>query len=115
MRETQTMSLLFGVDITPSSQELSLALKIANIADTAGLDFLSMQDHPYNPNFLDTWTELSVLGARTQRVRFLSNVSSLPMRPPAMLAKAVASLDLLTDGRVELGLGAGHFWEAIVS
>lgn len=115
MRETQTMSLLFGVDITPSSQELSLALKIANIADTAGLDFLSMQDHPYNPNFLDTWTELSVLGARTQRVRFLSNVSSLPMRPPAMLAKAAASLDLLTDGRVELGLGAGHFWEAIVS
>lgn len=41
------------------------------------------------------------------------NVLNLPLRPPAVLAKSVASLDLLTGGRVELGLGAGGFWDAI--
>src|SRR2546423_2518294 len=40
-------------------------------------------------------------------------VASVPLRPPAVLAKAAASLDVLTGGRVELGLGAGGFWEAI--
>jgi alkanesulfonate monooxygenase SsuD/methylene tetrahydromethanopterin reductase-like flavin-dependent oxidoreductase (luciferase family) len=41
------------------------------------------------------------------------DVASLPLRPPAVLAKAATSLDLLTGGRVELGLGAGAFWGAI--
>ena len=43
------------------------------------------------------------------------NVANLPLRPPAVLARTVASLDLLTGGRVELGLGTGAFWEAIVA
>ena len=38
---------------------------------------------------------------------------NLPLRPPAVLARAAASLDLLSDGRFELGLGAGAFWDAI--
>ena len=41
------------------------------------------------------------------------NVLSLPLRPPAVLARAAASLDLLSGGRFELGLGAGAFWDAI--
>jgi alkanesulfonate monooxygenase SsuD/methylene tetrahydromethanopterin reductase-like flavin-dependent oxidoreductase (luciferase family) len=46
-------------------------------------------------------------------VRFFPDVANLPLRPPAMLAKAAASLDVLTQGQVEMGLGAGAFWEAI--
>jgi hypothetical protein len=42
-----------------------------------------------------------------------ANVINLPLRPPAVLARAAASLDLLSDGRVDLALGAGAFWDAI--
>ena len=74
-----------------------------------------IQDHPYQAKYLDTWTLLSVLGARTSTIRLAPNVTSLPLRPPVVLAKAAATLDLITGGRVELGLGAGAFWDAIVA
>lgn len=47
---------------------------------------------------------------QTSRIRFMTNVANLPLRPPQMLAKAAASLDLLSGGRFELGLGAGRAW-----
>ncbi|WEP00473.1 LLM class flavin-dependent oxidoreductase [Streptomyces sp. FXJ1.172] len=56
---------------------------------------------------------MSYLAAQTRTVTFVPTVASLPLRPPAMLAKAAASLDVLTSGRLQLGLGAGAFWEAI--
>ena len=106
---------LFGANIDPGARKLDLARRLAQVADSTGLDFISIQDHPYNPNFLDTWTLLTALGVTTARVRLLPNVANLPLRPPAMLAKAAASLDLLTGGRVELGLGAGGFWDGIAA
>jgi hypothetical protein len=72
-----------------------------------------MQDHPCQPAFYDTWTLVTYLVARTERVTLVPTVSSLPLRPPAVLAKSAASLDLLSGGRDELGLGAGAFREAI--
>src|SRR5919202_6725651 len=84
-------------------------------AEEAGLDLVGIQDHPYQRRFYDTWTLISYLAARTQRVRFFPAVANLPLRPPAMLAKAAASLDVLSRGRVEMGLGAGAFWEAIAA
>jgi hypothetical protein len=65
----------------PSSQGVDLALKIAKIADATGLDFIGSQDHPYNRDFLESWTLLTMVGARTERVRLISDVSPLPMRP----------------------------------
>ena len=105
---------LFGLNIDPSAKNLELAYSLAQLADSTKLDFISIQDHPYNANFFDTWTLLTFLGARTQNVRLLTNVVNLPLRPPAVLAKAAATLDVLTNGRVELGLGAGGFWNGIV-
>ena len=49
----------------------------------------------------------------TERVRFVPDVLNLPLRLPTLVAKSVASLDLLSGGRVELGLGAGAFWDAV--
>ena len=106
---------LFGLGILPAAAEQQRAFALARLADAAGLDFITVQDHPYNPTFFDTWTLLAVLGAATQRARLLPNVLNLPLRPPAMLAKAAATLDRLTGGRVELGLGTGAFWEGVAA
>jgi alkanesulfonate monooxygenase SsuD/methylene tetrahydromethanopterin reductase-like flavin-dependent oxidoreductase (luciferase family) len=56
---------------------------------------------------------MSFVAARTQRVRISPNVLNVPLRPPAVVARAAASLDLLSGGRFDLGLGAGGFWDAI--
>ena len=105
--------LLFGTFITPAAQRPHHAVELAVVADRAGLDLVTFQDHPYQPGFLDTWTLLTYVAARTSRVRFSHNVLNLPLRPPVMLARAAASVDLLSGGRFELGIGAGRMWDAI--
>jgi hypothetical protein len=105
--------LLFGTFLTPTAEQAAQVIELAERTERAGLDLVSVQDHPYQPKFLDTWTLLSVIAARTSILRVTPNVANLPLRPPAMLARAAASLDILSNGRVELGLGAGGFWEPI--
>jgi alkanesulfonate monooxygenase SsuD/methylene tetrahydromethanopterin reductase-like flavin-dependent oxidoreductase (luciferase family)/hemerythrin-like domain-containing protein len=105
--------LQFGVFIPPIAAQADAVVELARAADVAGLDIVSFQDHPYQPKFLDTWTLLSVVAGQTTNVRLAPNVANLPLRPPAVLARSVASLDILSGGRVEIGLGAGAFWDAI--
>jgi alkanesulfonate monooxygenase SsuD/methylene tetrahydromethanopterin reductase-like flavin-dependent oxidoreductase (luciferase family) len=107
------MPVSLGVFVTPGATDVQSTLAQIEAADAAGLDAVAIQDHPYQPRFLDTWTLLSYAAARTSRVMLLPDVANLPLRPPAPLAKAAASLDLLSGGRLELGLGAGAFWPAI--
>jgi alkanesulfonate monooxygenase SsuD/methylene tetrahydromethanopterin reductase-like flavin-dependent oxidoreductase (luciferase family) len=107
--------LWFGINIDPAPGGLDVAFDLAAYADASGMELVGVQDHPYNPSHLETWTLLAALGARTSRVRLLPNVLDLPLRPPAMLAKSAATLDLLTGGRLELGLGAGALWDSIAS
>src|SRR6201996_2634539 len=105
-------SLLFGSFITPAAGDPERTVELAVLSEQAGLDLVTFQDHPYQPAFLDTWTLLSYVAARTGRVRLAANVTNLPLRPPAVLARSLASLDRLSGGRIELGLGAGAFWGA---
>ncbi len=107
--------LEFGVSVVPLADPPDWAARIVVAGDRAGLDLVGIQDHPYQRRFLDTWTLISTLAPITERVRFFPDVASLPLRPPAMLAKAAASLDVLSGGRVEMGLGAGAFWDAIAA
>jgi alkanesulfonate monooxygenase SsuD/methylene tetrahydromethanopterin reductase-like flavin-dependent oxidoreductase (luciferase family) len=107
--------LEFGVFLTPVSQDADSLIALATLADRSGLDLVSFQDHPYQPRFLDTWTLLSFVAARTSRARIAGNVLNLPLRDPAVLARAVASLDILSGGRTELGIGAGGFWDGIAA
>src|SRR5919108_6262940 len=109
------MPIEFGASIDPSAAALPEARRIARRADELGFDFVGIQDHPYQQRFLDTWMLLATLLAETEHVRFFPNVANLPLRGPAMIAKQAASLDVLSGGRFELGLGAGSFWEGIAA
>ncbi len=105
--------LEFGVFLPPQADAAGDTLTLARLADRVGLDLVSVQDHPYQAAFLDTWTLLSVIAASTTSVRVFPNVANLPLRPPAVLARSAASLDILSGGRAELGLGAGAFPDAV--
>ncbi len=107
--------LLFGYFLTPNADSYNDLLRQVQLADELGLDLIGIQDHPYQSRFFDTWTLMSALAPQTRHIRFFTDVANLPLRPPAMLAKAVASLDQITGGRVELGLGAGAFWDGVAA
>jgi alkanesulfonate monooxygenase SsuD/methylene tetrahydromethanopterin reductase-like flavin-dependent oxidoreductase (luciferase family) len=102
-----------GIFVVPDATDPEGTVERLVAADAAGLDFVAVQDHPYQRRFFDTWTLLSYVAGRTERVRLLPDVVNLPLRPPAVLAKSAASLDVLSGGRVELGIGAGAFWEGV--
>jgi len=99
--------ITFGLSLYPSVDQLSETRELAQAADAAGLDYLAIQDHAYNPEFLDVWTLIAYLAAETDRISFLPDVADLQLRPPTILAKAAASLSVLSGGRVVLGVGGG--------
>jgi alkanesulfonate monooxygenase SsuD/methylene tetrahydromethanopterin reductase-like flavin-dependent oxidoreductase (luciferase family) len=105
----------FGISLAPNWADTGDLLRWTRLADQLGYELVGIQDHPYQWRYLDTWTLISWLTPQTARIRFFPDVANLPLRQPAVLAKAAASLDVLTGGRVELGLGAGGFWDAIVA
>ncbi len=107
--------LLFGYFLTPDAGQSETVVQLAAFADSLGLDILGVQDHPYQPRFLDMWTFLSVVAAETEHIRLVPDVANLPLRPPAVLAGEAATLDILSGGRVELGLGSGAFPRAVGS
>lgn len=106
---------LFGYFPSPDADRYDEVVALVRLADELGLDLVGIQDHPYQRRFLDTWTLLSALAVHTARIRLFPDVASLPLRPPAVLAKAAASLDRISGGRFELGLGAGAVWDAIAA
>ncbi len=107
--------LEFGTFITPSNADPAATVALAQLSEELGFDLVTFQDHPYQPRFLDTWTLMSWVLASTSRIRVAPNVLNLPLRQPAVVARAAASLDLLSGGRFELAMGAGAFWDAIVA
>src|SRR5260370_16126845 len=108
-----TQPVKFGLNVDPNTGGLAIAERITAIADASGLDYGGIQDHPYNDGFTDTLTLITWLAARTGHVHLFPNVANLPLRPPAMLAKQAATIDVLSGGRFELGLGAGAFADGI--
>lgn len=110
-----TVSPQFGIFLDPTVGDPQEPFRLATVADDAGLDLLTIQDHPYQPRFYETWTLLTALAVTTKQIRVSPNVANLPLRPPMMLAKQAATLDILTGGRVELGIGAGAFWDGVVA
>ncbi|MFF5295342.1 LLM class flavin-dependent oxidoreductase [Paractinoplanes globisporus] len=108
-------SLQFGTFVTPVNDPPQAAVAMAQLSEQLGFDLVTFQDHPYQPGFLDTWTLLSWVAAQTTKIHISGNVLNIPMRPAPVLARAAASLDLLSGGRLALGLGAGGFWDAMAA
>lgn len=109
--------LLLGTMIEPPSYGVLETVQLAELTELLGLDLVSIADHPYWPQRLDAVTLLSWIAARTSRVTVLANLFNLPLRPPTVLARTAATLDLLTGGRCELGVasGAQQMWDLIVA
>ncbi len=87
--------------------------RIAETAEAAGFESVWRSDHLFSlfgvetrPG-LETWTSLAVLAATTRRVRFGPLVSPITFYHPSVLARHAAAVDVLSGGRLELGLGAG--------
>jgi alkanesulfonate monooxygenase SsuD/methylene tetrahydromethanopterin reductase-like flavin-dependent oxidoreductase (luciferase family) len=90
-------------------------LALAQAAEDAGLEGLFRSDHyraivNVNPaGSLDAWTTLAGIAARTARIRLGTMVSPVTFRPASVLAKSVVTVDHISNGRVELGIGAGWY------
>lgn len=107
--------LAFGYFPSPAAAALPEIVETVRLADELGLELVGIQDHPYQRAFVDTWALIASLLPQTRGVTFFPDVTCVPLRPPAVLAKTAASLDLISAGRFELGLGAGSFWSAIAA
>jgi alkanesulfonate monooxygenase SsuD/methylene tetrahydromethanopterin reductase-like flavin-dependent oxidoreductase (luciferase family) len=101
-----TNPLRFGVNLTGPNRTYDELLATAKIAEEAGFDTLGFTDRPPEPNF-EAWTLATAIGVQTQRVLLTHNTLNVPFSNNAMLAKMAASLDVITNGRLILTLGAG--------
>lgn len=96
-------------DIYPELREL------ARRAESAGFAYFSVTDHlvpfpgvgPSSTPMLDPWAALAAVATATERIGLLTLVSNVTLRPPAQLAKAAATLDVISGGRMLLGIGSG--------
>ncbi|MEM0288022.1 MAG: LLM class flavin-dependent oxidoreductase [Nitrososphaerota archaeon] len=102
----------FGI-VYPNTDEYlkpELASEVSIRAERAGFKVLLTWDHymvPRTNRTMDAWTFLSFIAARTNSIQLGTCVTPIPLRNPAILAKIVATLDVLSGGRVLLGAGAG--------
>jgi alkanesulfonate monooxygenase SsuD/methylene tetrahydromethanopterin reductase-like flavin-dependent oxidoreductase (luciferase family) len=102
----------FGYFLLPDADDPEGVLETARLTDRLGYDLLAVQDHPYQRRHLDALALVGVILAQTERIRVFQDVGNLPLRPPAVFAKAAATLDVLSGGRFEAGLGGGGYLEA---
>jgi probable F420-dependent oxidoreductase len=111
---------LFGINIGPCAEPDAL-LRVARAAEAAGLDSLWTGEHVVLPDpqvppspvppqtpMLDPAVALAFAAAATERIRLGTGIIILPQRNAVELAKELASLDVLSRGRLEFGLGAGY-------
>lgn len=105
------MPLSFGVSLGSFGAGLvpgATVLQWAETAERLGYDILWYRDHVlWHSPVLDPFTMLGAIAARTSRIRLGPGVLLLPLRSPAVVAKAMATLDTVSAGRAVLGVGIG--------
>lgn len=110
-------SLRFGVHAGPSDVPYAARRQYWCEAERLGYDWASVGDHFIaNPVFgardtdpwNEAWTSLAALAEATSRIHIGVMVTSVGYRHPAVLAKMAATLDVISEGRLEFGIGAGY-------
>ena len=122
-------SLSFGLQLPVQAQSRTFAekwehdadvedmLAVARTADRLGYRYLAVCDHPVigahrvdweGTTWFDPMTTLAYIAAVTKQIRLLTHVLVLPLRHPLLVAKAASTLDVLSGGRLLLGVGAGY-------
>src|ERR1700675_917240 len=100
----------FGVDYAKTVWDV---LGLIEHADRLGYDVYSVIDHHFFQEFSISANPLALIAAvaqKTQRLRFRVALHTLPLSNPMRLAGEIAAADILTNGRLETGLGRGHAW-----
>ncbi len=105
------------IDRAPEFVTQAAVADIARAAEDAGFDACFVTDHPFPPHrwlhggghhALDPFVALSFAAAATSKLRLQTHILVLPYRNPFITAKAILSLDVLSGGRVILGVAAGY-------
>ena len=106
----------FGIKTNPQHTEWDRLVEMWEKADEVDvIDSAWLFDHFYplrghaNGPCLDSWTTLAALAQATSRLKVGSMVNAMPYRHPAVTAKMAAALDIISEGRFQLGLGAGWY------
>jgi len=115
------MSLFFGYHMpnfsfpgVPDDALFDRVVENAKAAEAAGFDLVTVMDHfyqirgvgPETEPMLEAWSTLAALAARTTKIRLSTLVTGVTYRNPALLAKTVTTLDVISKGRAILGIGA---------
>jgi alkanesulfonate monooxygenase SsuD/methylene tetrahydromethanopterin reductase-like flavin-dependent oxidoreductase (luciferase family) len=107
--------VLFGLGLEGGVGQVSEMLRHARLADDAGLDLVSVSDHPYFAERLDAYAALGFVLGATSTITGAVIMTNLLSRPAPILARTVTGLSTISGGRVVLGLGAGGMWEEIAA
>lgn len=107
-----TQEVWFGVFLPQLRMSFDTILERTLAAEAAGFDSVWLMDHLAAPaasdhDTLEGWMLASALAARTTSIRVGHLVTCAPFRHPALLAKMAATIDVLSGGRLDLGLGWG--------
>jgi alkanesulfonate monooxygenase SsuD/methylene tetrahydromethanopterin reductase-like flavin-dependent oxidoreductase (luciferase family) len=107
--------VLFGLGLETGVDQVSEMLGHARLADEAGLDVVSLSDHPYFAERIDAYAALGFVLGATSNVTAAVIMTNLLSRPAPVLARTVTGLSTVSGGRFALGIGAGGLWEEIVA
>ncbi|MBU7016718.1 MAG: LLM class flavin-dependent oxidoreductase, partial [Theionarchaea archaeon] len=100
------LELLLGYDYSPAETIALASEKVGYDSIWVSDHFFQFKKHEYQ-NCMDAWTLLAALAAKTEKIRLGTLVTCNSYRNPAVLAKMAATVDVISDGRLFFGIGAG--------
>jgi alkanesulfonate monooxygenase SsuD/methylene tetrahydromethanopterin reductase-like flavin-dependent oxidoreductase (luciferase family) len=104
---TSPRKVLFGLGLETDDTQVSEMLGHARFADEAGLDVVSLSDHPCFAERIDAYAALAFVLGATTNISAATIMTNLPSRPAPILARTVTGLSAISNGRFTLGIGAG--------